>query len=85
MLISDLLLEGVNLMLLGMGIVFVFLTILVLAMIGMSRLARALEGEEVHAALKHLPTSALPSMEKREQLVAVISAAVNRYRSDRPK
>jgi len=84
--ISDLLMEGVNLMLLGMGMVFIFLAALVLAMIGISRLARALAGaEEAHGALIPQPNSALPGMEKREELVAVISAAINRYRSSQPK
>ncbi|MET0080314.1 MAG: OadG family transporter subunit, partial [Candidatus Thiodiazotropha lotti] len=39
--IEDLLLSGVNLMLLGMGIVFTFLLVLVFTMKGMSKLAMA--------------------------------------------
>ena len=47
--VTDLLLEGVELMLLGMGSVFVFLTTLVLVLKGMSRLAQALAPEEAVA------------------------------------
>jgi oxaloacetate decarboxylase gamma subunit len=85
MLVSELLLEGANLMLLGMGIVFTFLAILVLAMISMSRLARTLARGEAHEALTPRAAAALPGMEKGDELVAVISAAVGRYRSEKPR
>ena len=71
--------EGVYLLLLGMGSVFLFLAVLVLAMAGMSRLARLLEPEQAS-----LPAS--PSAPSRggpgpdEEIVAVISAAISRYR-----
>lgn len=67
---SELMMAGVQLMLLGMGIVFTFLMILVVTMIGMSRLAQALSGEQLTVA----PGGA------DEALVAVISAAIRRYR-----
>jgi len=44
--VTDLLMEGVELMLLGMGSVFVFLTMLVLALKVMSHLAQTLEPKE---------------------------------------
>jgi oxaloacetate decarboxylase gamma subunit len=76
MAISDLLMEGVNLMLLGMGMVFTFLAILVVALNVMSRLAAAITGPEAPAAA---PGAA--SVESDAELIAVISAAINRYRS----
>ncbi len=75
MAVSDLLYQGVNLMLLGMGIVFSFLAILVVALNGMSRLADILSPPE---APKAAVTGAVAD---DAELVAVISAAINRYRS----
>lgn len=76
MAIYDLLLQGVNLMFLGMGMVFLFLAILVVALNAMSRLAAYLSGPEA-------PQAAPPCAARREdtELIAVISAAINRYRS----
>ncbi len=77
--IAELMMQGFELLLLGMGIVFVFLVILVLAMTGMSRLARALEGDP-----QPLPSSLGATMagaETSETLLAVIAAAVRQYRS----
>ena len=74
MAVSDLLLQGVNLMLLGMGIVFTFLAILVVALNGMSRLAALLAGPEA-------PETGTDSVVDDAELIAVISAAINRYRS----
>jgi oxaloacetate decarboxylase gamma subunit len=76
MAISDLMMEGVNLMLLGMGMVFTFLAVLVVALNGMSRLASALAGPEAPAA-----TSGAAKGEADAELIAVISAAINRYRN----
>ena len=70
--------EGVQLMLAGMGVVFVLLTLLVLAVKGMSRLALAV-GPPV-------PAPDAPAAVGVEgggtELVAVISAAVTAYRRD---
>lgn len=79
--ISELLLQGANLMLLGMGIVFTFLAILVLTMTWMSKLARSLEKEEVHGTTITTPARVDSGADKNEELVAVIAAAVSRYRS----
>jgi len=80
---SELLMEGVWLMLFGMGIVFTFLIVLVFVLQGMSRLAAALErrhgGETVAAAAQTVPRAHDPGAD--EELIAVISAAVARYRS----
>lgn len=69
--------EGLKLMLLGMGSVFMFLLMLVISMKLMSRLAQFLQPAEVSPAATqpHLPTSENPN------LIAVISAAVAAYRS----
>ncbi len=76
MAVSDLLLQGVNLMALGMGIVFTFLAILVVALNGMSRLAASLSGPEAPKA-----TLSGGAVTEDTELIAVISAAINRYRS----
>ncbi len=78
MAVSDLLFQGVNLMFLGMGIVFTFLAILVVALNGMSKLADILAGPEVPQA-----ASSTASGADDVELIAVISAAINRYRSKR--
>jgi len=73
--VSELMMAGVQLMLVGMGIVFAFLMVLVVTMTGMSRLAVSLEGEQPAAG-----AAAKTSGETDEALVAVISAAIKRYR-----
>ena len=72
--------EGLMLMLLGMGIVFSFLAMLVLAMHGMSRLSARLEPvAEAGSPPAVAPAAAGPAADD-EVLVAVISAAIRRYR-----
>ncbi len=66
--------EGVQLMLAGMGVVFVLLTLLVLAVKGMSRLALAVGPP---AAAPEAPVDVGGT-----ELIAVISAAVTAYRRD---
>ena len=82
MTVADLLMEGVILMLLGMGSVLIFLVALVLAMYGMSRLAHRLSPEELATETPSFPAG-LPRVETDAELVAVISAAISRYRSER--
>lgn len=77
--VTDLLIQGTELMLLGMGIVFTFLTVLVFTLRGMSRLAEWLDDTP--------PGSATPepiSVADDRQLIAVITAAVARYRARKP-
>ncbi len=71
---SELMAAGIQLMLMGMGIVFAFLIILVVTMNGMSRLAVLLEGEQLATDAAKVPGSA------DEVLISVISAAIKRYR-----
>jgi oxaloacetate decarboxylase gamma subunit len=78
--ISELLVEGVNLMLLGLASVFIFLSVLVVAMNGMSRLAAALSKDESKDPSSTFTT---PRVSEDSELVAVISAAISRYRSSR--
>ncbi len=68
-------------MLLGMGIVFTFLVLLVFSMLGMSKLAMATEERSMGqtAAIPPIPDSQVG--EVRSDLVAVIAAAVTRYRT----
>jgi len=80
--VTDLLMEGVELMLLGMGSVFVFLTMLVLALKVMSHLAQTLEPKEA-VVQSSLQNEISPNLVEEAELTAVISAAIARYRSQR--
>lgn len=87
MAIADSLLMGVELMFLGMGTVFTFLVMLVFVLKGMSALAERLDDEShaVTSAVQQPPNhspSASPA-QADSTLVAVISAAVSKYRSNR--
>ncbi len=81
--IEDLLLSGINLMLIGMGIVFVFLFVLVLAMKGMSGLALMVSERQgtAESLASHTSLAGQSQAGMRGDLVAVISAAVKQYRS----
>ena len=76
--ITDLILQGFQLMLLGMGVVFIFLMILVFALSLMSKIAFHFDkGDELTAH----ETSKPVIKPENTALIAVISAAVSRYRS----
>ncbi|GEK49259.1 OadG family protein [Halomonas pacifica] len=75
MLDTELLQEGLALMGFGMGFVFVFLTLLVIATTLMSRVVDRL----VPAPEPKAPAAA-PARQDDEELLAVLSAAVHRYR-----
>jgi len=77
--VTDLIVAGLELMLLGMGIVFVFLTALVFILNGMSRVARALDKSPAAVAGPAVVRSA--STPEEDDVVAVISAAVAQYRA----
>ncbi len=82
--VSDLVMEGLNLMLLGMGIVFSFLVMLIFALLGMSRLASFFTGPE-EAGSKRVataPEASIPGT-ANDELIAVIGAAVARFRATR--
>ncbi len=81
--IVDLLMSGVNLMLVGMGIVFIFLLMLVFTMKAMSRLAAYIAERQGSAGTLTHPTPgiAVDQGKVRGDLIAVISAAVSQYRA----
>ena len=81
--VTDMMMDGVSLMLIGMGIVYIFLTVLVFAMKGMSRLAILLGERQGSAEASAHPTAGAASGQAnlRGDLIAVISAAVSRYRA----
>jgi len=75
--------EGLTLMAFGMGFVFVFLTLLVFATGIMSRLVTRYLPEPVAKAAKPRPQPAAAgaAANNNDELVAVITAAVHKYRS----
>ncbi len=81
--VSELLYEGMILMFLGMGIVFSFLAILVLAMKAMSSLSQRLDNAEPDlAATPSMPPAQTVSDKlQNDDLIAVITAAVRHYRT----
>ncbi|MBV1870742.1 MAG: OadG family protein [Gammaproteobacteria bacterium] len=74
--------QAVDLLIVGMGTVFSFLALLILATTLMSRFVSFLSPSEVGPAT----TSAPPVKNNMEdaQLVAVISAALHKHRSRKP-
>jgi sodium pump decarboxylase gamma subunit len=68
--VAEILSEGVRLTVMGMTVVFVLLSLLVLAVKGMSRLATAIDGP---------PEVPMPRVDQTE-LIAVVTAAVHAYR-----
>ena len=79
--VSELIMKGLELMVLGMGIVFTFLILLVFTMKGMSRMALSLDqGEPQTTSPSMPPATTTGNAESDEQLIAVISAAINRFR-----
>jgi oxaloacetate decarboxylase gamma subunit len=74
---TTLILQGTELMMLGMGIVFGFLTLLVFVLRLMSALAGRIAPPEP------VPTELPIAVSDNRELVAVITAAVARYRASR--
>lgn len=73
--------EGLNLMVFGMGFVFVFLTLLVFVTSGMSAVvSRFFPAPEPVSRPKRAP-AAPAATANNDQLVAVMTAAVHKYRS----
>lgn len=81
--ISDLMMTGFELMLLGMGMVFGFLILLVFALKAMSwATGRFDSGESPVAVAGNAPAQPAAG---DNTLIAVISAAVARYRAERKR
>lgn len=76
--ITDLILQGFQLMLLGMGVVFIFLIILVFALSIMSKIAFYFDKDDEFSSSEIAKPAIKPD---NTALIAVISAAVSRYRS----
>ncbi|OMH29502.1 OadG family protein [Motiliproteus sp. MSK22-1] len=83
---SDLVTEGVTLMVFGMGFVFVFLTLLVLVTNLMSKVVTkyAPDVQPQPAASKAIPAAAGPTTDQ-SQITAVITAAIHQYRAQHKK
>ena len=79
---SELISEGINLMLFGMGFVFVFLTLLVFVTGLMSSTVNKLVKPAPEATSKPAPVSA-SAAGNQDELIAVMTAAVHKYRSGR--
>lgn len=77
--VTDLLLEGVEILFLGMGSVFIFLAVLVFVLKGMSHLSRIITPEEATAGVSTVVDRVVEQEE--DELLAVISAAAAIYRS----
>lgn len=77
---NELISQGINLMLLGMGVVFVFLTLLVFATSFMSALISRYFPEP-HPELPVKVSSSSATRQPDARLLAVIKAAVDEHRS----
>ncbi|MBV1788843.1 OadG family protein [Marinobacterium sp. D7] len=82
---DNLLSEGLELLVFGMGFVFVFLTLLVISTGFMSKLVnKYMPAPAPQAKRARANASALPkanSGAKNDELIAVMTAAVHKYRS----
>ncbi|MGB5832583.1 MAG: OadG family protein [Thiohalocapsa sp.] len=76
---SQMVIESLRLMGIGMGIVFSFLMLLVGVLRIMSSFALRIRPAETQPVAALSPTS--PAMQQPDDLVAVISAAIARYRA----
>lgn len=78
---SELISEGINLMLFGMGFVFVFLTLLVIVTGYMSVVVNKLV-KPAPEVVKHKPAPVSASAAgNNDELIAVMTAAVHKFRS----
>lgn len=80
---SQLLLEGVELMLFGMGFVFFFLALLVFAIRLMSRLIGRFAAAAPIPAAAPLPVRAASAPEPEADLLAAIQSAIHQHRARR--
>jgi oxaloacetate decarboxylase gamma subunit len=78
---ADLFSEGLELMVFGMGTVFTFLAILVVVTNLMSMIVQRFFPDAPEPVLSTIPRPAAPAASNDEQLLAVITAAVHKYRS----
>ncbi len=78
---NNLLWEGINLMAIGMGAVFVFLVLLIFATSFMSSILNRYFPEAEIPVAPQSPTSAQQPAGQDGQLMAVIAAAIHRHRT----
>lgn len=78
---DNLISEGINLMVFGMGFVFVFLTLLVFSTAGMSKVVGKYFPEAPAQPKAAKPASVAAAANNNDELVAVMTAAVHKYRS----
>lgn len=81
---DNLLSEGINLMVFGMGFVFVFLTLLVFSTGVMSKLVNKYAPAPAPKPQRSRPAAKAPGVQagaKNDELIAVMTAAVHKYRS----
>jgi len=72
---NELIMSGLQLMALGMGVVFLFLTVLIGIVSLVSSLIMRLENK---------PETTAPAIDADAELREVVQNAVNRYRTDHP-
>lgn len=78
--ISGLLLEAANLLLVGMGFVFVFLTILIYAVNALKAFCERFPGQEPQAPVRAQAAKAPSTAVADNNVIAAISAAVHAHR-----
>ena len=81
--VSELMVEGLALMAYGMGFVFVFLTLLVFSTKAMSAITLKLVPEDMAPTLAPRTLTPARPVTEDAHLIAVLSAAVHRYRQDK--
>ncbi|MDC8831695.1 OadG family protein [Alteromonas gilva] len=79
--ISELLVEAGNLLLVGMGFVFVFLTILIFAVNGLKAFCERFPGAQPQAPVRASGNKAKQAPSTDNNVIAAISAAVHAHRN----
>lgn len=77
---SNMIWEGINLMFIGMGTVFVFLILLVFCTQMMSRLIARYFPDAVIPATPPVPVTATPDPAQSNEMLAAVTAAVHHHR-----
>ncbi len=78
---GELMIAGLKLMFMGMGTVFVFLTILIVSLKLMSGFANRFEDDQIVTADR--AAQPMAAADSGSELIAVMTAAISRFRSAR--
>ena len=78
--VSEMLAEGINLMLIGMGVVFVFLSALVVSVMLMSRIANAIHDPIAATATDPQLIQGPGFGSNQAEIIAAITSAIHQYR-----